>query len=130
MDTRRVIAMAESFEALGNDVLTALSRDPETDADVSRESSQVELLLAERDALLAELTAALAESGAPVPADSFSPVAAALSKASTSTATLIAQVADRTDALRTALREMSRSAQVVDAYQSPGSHAGLINARR
>ncbi len=122
--------MAESFEALGNDVLTALSRDPDTDADKSSESSQVELLLAERDALLAELTAALAESGAPVPADAFQPVAAALSNASTSTATLIAKVADRTDALRTALREMSRSAQVADAYQSPSTHAGLINARR
>lgn len=122
--------MAESFESLGNDVLAALTRDSERDAETSHESSEVELLLAERDALLAQLTAALAESGAAVPADTFQPVAAALSSASTSTATLIAKVADRTDALRTALREMSRSAQVVDAYQSSSSHAGLINARR
>ncbi len=122
--------MAESFEALGNDVLTALSRDAETDVDASREAAHVELLLAERDALLAQLTAALAESGAAVPADAFQPVAAALSNASTSTATLIAKVADRTDALRTALREMSRSAQVVDAYQSSSAHVGRINARR
>lgn len=121
MATESWIAMAEAFEALGRDVERALEED----------DSRVSELLAERDALLAQLTTGLGTSVVDAPrAESMRPLAAALERASAGTATLIARVAERTDALRSALRDMSRGADATKAYQAAPDTRGFVNARR
>jgi len=113
--------MAESFEALGRDVDRALDED----------DGRVAALLAERDALLAQLTTALlARAPNTPPGESVRPVAEALESASASTATLITKVAERTDALRSALREASRGASATRAYQTGPGTSEFVNARR
>jgi len=111
--------MVTRFEALGRDVDSAL------DVDALR----VAALLAERDALLGELTAALAVEVS-IGGAAVGPVHEALGSAKVSTATLITKVAERTDALRSALRDVSRTARATAAYGSPADLPGHVNARR
>ncbi len=92
--------------------------------------AQVGQLLEERDALLAQLSAALADPAQapskPVPA----PVTEALTRSGTNTAMLITQVAERTDALRKALRELDRGARATQAYQVSSGSYPQVDARR
>ncbi len=111
--------MVTRFEALGRDVEGALDLD----------APRVATLLAERDALLEELTAALAVSANHGGA-TLASVHEALGSAKVSTATLIARAAERTDALRSALRDLSRNARATDAYRSSAALPGQVNARR
>jgi hypothetical protein len=115
------LTMVRKFEALGE----------EAGAMVDQGSPRVEALLAERDALLAQLSAALASDAArSTDRTAMAPVTNALESANASTATLIAKVAERTDALRAELRELSRGARASDAYLSSTDVRGRLNARR
>jgi ABC-type transporter Mla subunit MlaD len=107
--------MVHRFEDLGRAADAALDQDATT----------VARLLEERDALLDQLTLALAN-----PAGDASALAAALDQASTSTTTLIKKVAERTDALRRALREVDRGTRATQAYQHSQGAAGFLDARR
>ncbi len=109
------------------DRLDALGREVEATLDVPADAVDVaalEQLLAERDALLRQLTAAL------TPAASTPAVTDALAHAGESTAALIAKVAERTDALRQALRTLDRGTRAANAYQPASGVPGQVNARR
>ncbi len=113
--------MVQQFEAVGQ----------EADALLDVDSPRVAALLAERDALLAQLSAAIAAdpylSGE---REAITPVVEAMQGACSSTSSLIAKVAERTDALRAELRELSRGARASQAYQPTGDVQGRVNARR
>lgn len=106
--------LLERFEALGEAAqVAAASDDPRLGA-----------LLEARDAVLEELTQALA-GGADRDAQ------AALERAAGRTQSLITQVAERTDALRQALRTLERSTRATDAYLPAGPGAwNSLDARR
>ena len=112
------VTMLERFEALGQAADVAL------DADLA----SVAALLAERDALLDQLTLALAAPAA-VGDGQRADASAAVDRATVSTATLIAKVAERTDALRRALRDLDRGARATHAYQTPPG-TRVVDARR
>lgn len=107
--------MVQRFDDLGRAADAALDDDA---ANVSR-------LLEERDALLDELTVMLA-----APHGDTGAIAEALGQSTASTATLIMKVAERTDALRRALREVDRGARATHAYQHAHGGAGFLDARR
>jgi ABC-type transporter Mla subunit MlaD len=107
--------MVQRFDALGR----------AADAALDHEAADVARLLEERDALLDQLTAALAQPGSDTGA-----ITAALEQSSESTATLISKVAERTDALRRALREVDRGTRATHAYQLAHGGAGFLDARR
>lgn len=122
------------FDALGDAAQAAMSRgaslldeaaslEPPTAAD----AQVLAQVLAERDALLAQLTAALAASK---PDDAR--LATALERSVARTGDLIQRVAERTDALRDALRALKRGAHVHQAYRqaSPTGGWAVIDARR
>lgn len=113
--------MVHQFDALGQ----------ETEAALDVDSPRVAALLAERDALLAQLSTAIAAdpylSGE---REAISPVVEAMQGACSGTATLIAKVAERTDALRAELRELGRGVRASQAYQPTGDVHGRVNARR
>jgi hypothetical protein len=116
-DWERMIAR---FDELGR------AADATLDACPDAETTDVESLgqlLAERDAVLDELTRVLAQS------DVDDGAAEALASAGTSTAALIAKVAERTEALRRALRDLDRGTRATQAYQAPAA-GGLVDARR
>lgn len=107
--------LLERFEALGEAAqVAAASDDPRLGS-----------LLAARDVVLAELTDALASARGDRDAQ------AALELAAARTQSLITQVAERTDALRQALRTLERSTRAADAYHpaGPGARSSL-DARR
>jgi len=108
-------AMLQRFDELGRVADAALDQDAD---DVAR-------LLEERDALLEQLTAALAS-----PPGETGAIAAALDQSSASTTTLIMKVAERTDALRRALREVDRGTRATHAYQQAHGDSGFLDARR
>jgi hypothetical protein len=108
-------AMVQRFDDLGRAADVALDHD----------AAEVARLLAERDALLDQLTVALAAS----PGDTGAMVEA-LGEATASTTTLIMKVAERTDALRRALREIDRGTRATHAYQHAHGGAGFVDARR
>ncbi len=113
--------MVQQFNALGHEVEAVLDVD----------SPRVASLLAERDALLAKLSAAIAADpylSGERPA--ITSVVEAMEGAYSGTSTLIAKVAERTDALRAELRELGRGARASQAYQSAGDVPGRVNARR
>lgn len=102
------------------------SRARETSEAVAADADRLASLLKERDALLAELTTALGTmSAAEAPA-----LTAALEGASRSTAALITEVAERTDALRRELRTLGRGTVATQAYLPPDAARGQLNARR
>jgi len=107
--------MVQRFDDLGRAADAALDHD----------GAEVARLLEERDALLDQLTVALAS-----PAGEPSVIAAVLEQSSASTSTLIMKVAERTDALRRALREVDRGARATSAYQHAHGGAGFLDARR
>ena len=115
------VAMVQQFDALGQEAEAVLDTD----------SPRVAALLAERDALLAQLSAAIAAdpylSGE---REAISPLIEAMEGACSATSSLIAKVAERTDALRAELRDLSRSARASHAYQSISDVSGRVNARR
>lgn len=119
--TEEMIAIVQQFNAIGHEVEAVL--------DVS--SPRIAALLAERDALLAKLSAAIAAdpylSGE---RQAIAPVVNAVEGACSGTSTLIAKVAERTDALRAELRELGRGARASQAYQSASDVPGRVNARR
>jgi hypothetical protein len=103
-----------AFETLGR----------EADAAMHGDAGQMTRLLAERDALLKELTSLLGQGPAPAGLEN------ALASASHSTAALITKAAERTDAIRRELREVGRGVRAYSAYAPSPSAAGLLNARR
>ena len=111
------MTIVQHFEALG--------RQAEDAADAGR-SDRLAALLAERDALLAQLAASLAVQ--PGPADPG--VVEAVAGAGVSTSTLISKVAERTDALRRELRELGRGERAAEAYMHVPATRGQLNARR
>jgi ABC-type transporter Mla subunit MlaD len=111
------LAMVHRFDELGRATEEALDTN----------MAQVAQLLEERDALLAQLSAALA---VPPTAQVTAPVTEALTRSATDTATLITQVAERTDALRRALRELDRGARATQAYQLTSGSYPQVDARR
>lgn len=112
--------MAETFEALGREV----------DAAIGTDEARVTSLLAERDALLAQLTTELSAAAAAGEAGGSMPqVVAAIERASSGTADLISRVAGRTDDLRRELREVSRGARATQSYSAPAT-SEYVNARR
>jgi ABC-type transporter Mla subunit MlaD len=108
-------AMVQRFDDLGRAADAALEHD----------AAEVARLLEERDALLDELTTALA-----APRSDTGAITEALGQATESTTTLIMKVAERTDALRRALREVDRGARATNAYQHAHGGAGFLDARR
>jgi hypothetical protein len=119
------------FDALGATAQAAVARAAATPlADVATTEPDVATLsslLAERDALLAELTVAVRAAG---PADVR--LAPALEQSALQTGDLIQRVAERTDALRDALRSLQRGAHVSDVYRraAPSGAWTVIDARR
>jgi ABC-type transporter Mla subunit MlaD len=107
--------MVERFDDLGRAADAALDQD----------AAVVARLLEERDALLDQLTAVLAAPGGDTGA-----IVDALGQSTESTATLISKVAERTDALRRALREVDRGSRATLAYQHAHGGAGFLDARR
>jgi hypothetical protein len=126
------------FDALGDAAQEALARTaipldgstPRDDAAPSErgrsaDEQRLTELLAERDALLAQLTAAVA-------GHDDARLAPALERSVAQTGDLIQRVAERTDALRDALRALQRGAHVHQAYRqaSPTGGWAVIDARR
>ncbi len=95
------------------------------------DSPRLTALLAERDALLEQLAAAIAANPS-LSADpaAIAPVIDAMQDAQSGTSTLIAKVAEHTDALRAELRELGRGARATSAYQSQPATAGHVHVRR
>jgi len=108
-------AMVQRFDDLGRAADAALDGD----------ANELTRLLAERDALLDQLTVALA-----APRGDTGGVVEALGRSTESTATLITKVAERTDALRRALRDADRGARATHAYQPTHGGTGYLDARR
>jgi len=108
-------AMVQRFDDLGR----------AADAVLDHDALAVARLLEERDALLDQLTAVLAAPGGDTRA-----IEDALGQSTESTATLITKVAERTDALRHALREVDRGARATHAYQHAHGSNGFLDARR
>lgn len=107
-------ALIERFEALGEAAQVAAASD----------DARLGPLLEARDAVLAELTHALAGGG-------DQDAQAALERAAGRTQSLITQVAERTDALRQTLRTLERSVRATDAYHPSGPGAwSSVDARR
>lgn len=122
------------FDALGDAAQAAMSRGAsllDEAASLERptvvDAQVLAQVLAERDALLTQLTAALAASK---PDDAR--LAPALERSVARTGDLIQRVAERTDALREALRALKRGAHVHQAYSqaSPTGGWAVIDARR
>lgn len=107
-------ALVERFDALGRAANDALAED----------TARLAALVEERDALLAELARALAG-----PVATGATAAQVLSRSATDTSALIAQVAERTDALRQALRDLDRGARATSAYHTTAAR-GTVDARR
>lgn len=107
--------MVQRFDDLGRAADAALDTD----------ATEVARLLAERDTLLDQLTAALAS-----PTHEAGAIAEVITHTSQSTAVLIAKVAERTDDLRRALREVDRGSRAALAYQHAHGGAGFLDARR
>lgn len=110
------MTLIDTFEARAEEARDAAASNPD----------RLLELLRERDELLAQLTTALGT----LSADEAPALSAALEGASKSTAALISQVAERTDALRRELREIGRGSLAAHAYLSPDSVRGRLNARR
>ncbi len=108
--------MVEHFNALGDEARELLEGD----------AARIDALLAERDALLAQLTTALSDATGSAAAHAV----VALEGANRSTASLIRDVAERTDRLRAALRTASRGARAGEAYRTAGALPGPRSVSR
>lgn len=119
------------FDALGATAQAVVARAAAVPlADVASSGDEVAALsslLAERDALLAELTVAVRHAG---PADGR--LVPALEQSALQTSALTQRVAERADVLRDALRALDRGVQVQDLYRraAPSGTWSVVDARR
>lgn len=115
------LTLMEQFNGLGLQAEAALAADA---ADVS-------VFVAERDALLTQMALLLREAPASETSGTDRDgLVRALEAATSSTATLITRVAERTDALRRELRELGQGARAHNAYLGTPGFQGQVNARR
>ncbi len=120
-NTEGLVKMVQQFSALGR----------EADALLDVDSPRLAALLSQRDALLAQLSSAIAAN--PSLSDdpqSVASVVEAMRDACSATSTLIARVADRTDVLRAELRNLGRGARATSAYQAQTAAEGRVHVRR